>query len=421
VDQPLTYEERVELARKTAVEASINIPLLVDEIDNPVWCTYGPAPNIAYLIGTDGRIIAKQGWYDPKLMEQAITIYLEESGGEKHIQNMPSLLPTAGFIIEHTRSDPNRAVREFNGEYTESIIDTHVHLDPPSSGSIDEGALKEIVMSIDSGGVDSIVVMPVPNEGIMSSSSIGTEQRKVLRQVGEDKIEIKIFCGSEYISNWLHDVYRDGYSESELNNILSRLSKDLNDPECSGIGEIGLYHFNKTGRQNTIEYPPTFVPFIKIIGLIAEKDLWIDLHAEPVDPDGVSYEDQVFGGLELLFQKYPNLKLILSHTVMTNPTNVRRILETYPNVMMNFKPITNHNKWRNLEPITNSDGLLYSDWAEIFEEMPERFVVGSDMKFGRPRTQGYDARIKAIRGILGSINPDAAKFIAYKNAERIFK
>jgi len=80
VGQPLTYEERAELARKTAVEAGINVPLLVDEIDNPVWCTYGPAPNIAYLIGTDGKIIAKQGWYTPKLMEQAITSYLEESG-----------------------------------------------------------------------------------------------------------------------------------------------------------------------------------------------------------------------------------------------------------------------------------------------------------------------------------------------------
>ena len=77
--QPLTYEERVELARKTAVEAGINVPILVDEIDNPVWCTYGPAPNIAYLIGTDGKIITKQGWYNPKLMEQGITSYLEGS------------------------------------------------------------------------------------------------------------------------------------------------------------------------------------------------------------------------------------------------------------------------------------------------------------------------------------------------------
>ena len=76
VNQAITYEERVEHARKTKMEAGINILILVDEMDNPVWSTYGPAPNISYLIGTDGKIIVKQGWYDPKLMEQEIGRYL---------------------------------------------------------------------------------------------------------------------------------------------------------------------------------------------------------------------------------------------------------------------------------------------------------------------------------------------------------
>jgi hypothetical protein len=72
------------------------MPLLVDEIDNPVWCTYGPAPNIAYLIATDGRIIAKQSWYAPKLMEQTIINYLEEPKGEENTQNVSSLPPSSG-------------------------------------------------------------------------------------------------------------------------------------------------------------------------------------------------------------------------------------------------------------------------------------------------------------------------------------
>ena len=337
-------------------------------------------------------------------------------------------LPPAGFIIDYTRSDLNRPVREPGEEYTGPIFDTHAHLDPPSSGNINEDLLNGIIESVASAGVVSIIVMPVPNEGMMTSSSLGTEQRIMLRQIGGDKV--KVFCGSEYVSNWLHDIYRSGYDESELSEVLDRLSEDIDNPECSGVGEIGLYHFNKTGKQNVIEYPPTFDPFLKIIGLIAKRGIWLDLHAEPVDPDGKSYEDQVFGGLELLFQKYPNLNLILSHTAMTNPTNVRRILETYPNIIMNFKPITNHNKWRNLEPITNSEGLLYNDWAELFEEMPDRFMVGTDEKFGRIHKEKhatervqvikYEEDIKHMRSILGSINSNAAELIAYQNAERIF-
>ena len=53
------------------------MPVLIDEIDNPVWCTYGPAPNIAYLIDRDGIIVEKQGWYQPDLMETVIDKYLD--------------------------------------------------------------------------------------------------------------------------------------------------------------------------------------------------------------------------------------------------------------------------------------------------------------------------------------------------------
>ncbi len=139
--------------------------------------------------------------------------------------------------------------------------------------------------------------MPVPNEGHMLERGRwnGAVQRKMLRQIVGGKV--KLFCGSDYISNWLDGAYHHGYSDGDFDKVLSRLSKDLSNPECLGIGEIGLYHFNKTGRQNVIEYPPTFKLFLKIIGLIAEKEKWIDLHAEPVNPYGKSYENQVFGGI----------------------------------------------------------------------------------------------------------------------------
>ena len=67
----------MELARKTVAASGITVSVLVDEMDNPLWCTYGPAPNNAYLIGTDGKIIAKQGWYQPDEMESAILAYLD--------------------------------------------------------------------------------------------------------------------------------------------------------------------------------------------------------------------------------------------------------------------------------------------------------------------------------------------------------
>jgi len=74
--EPQTYEERVELARKAVAAEVIIVPVLVDEMDNPLWCTYGPAPDNACLIETDGKIVVRQSWYQPEEMRSTIATYL---------------------------------------------------------------------------------------------------------------------------------------------------------------------------------------------------------------------------------------------------------------------------------------------------------------------------------------------------------
>jgi hypothetical protein len=65
------------MASRFIEDAEVVMPVLVDEIDNPLWCTYGRMPNMAYLIGADGRIVLRQEWNDPGGMEDAIPDYLE--------------------------------------------------------------------------------------------------------------------------------------------------------------------------------------------------------------------------------------------------------------------------------------------------------------------------------------------------------
>ena len=102
---------------------------------------------------------------------------------------------------------------------------------------------------------------------------------------------------------------------------------------------------------------------------------------------------------------------------MTNPTNARRILETYPNVMLSIKVVTPTAVWKNLEPVFNSNGEVYEDWATLFEEMPNRFVIGSDAKFMRRgfTLDIYEEMINMVRRLLGSLSPAAARAIAYDN------
>ena len=63
---------------KTIEEAGITMPVLVDEMDNLLWCTYGRMPNNAYFIGMDGRVILRQEWNGVSEMEDAILQYLSQ-------------------------------------------------------------------------------------------------------------------------------------------------------------------------------------------------------------------------------------------------------------------------------------------------------------------------------------------------------
>ena len=75
--QPRSYTERVALATEVAGMLEGDQLLLVDEMDpearnNPVWCSYGPAPNSGYLIGRDGTLEVVHRWLSLPDMETAI-------------------------------------------------------------------------------------------------------------------------------------------------------------------------------------------------------------------------------------------------------------------------------------------------------------------------------------------------------------
>jgi hypothetical protein len=355
-------------------------------------------------------------------------LILAAYGGATRIKgsSSPIVIPPPAFQVEQTRSDPGRPVRSFGGNYAGPLIDTHAHLYPPNGRSkgaaaIDKGELKEIIRLMQNLGVEHVIFMPTPNDGIRPNQELGVVKRKMIKDL--DPKRVMIFCASNYITTWLNSAYHNGYGEKELRNILAQLSIDIDSGAYAGVGEIGTYHFDKGfRRQHVLKYPPDFEPYLQIVDLIAKKGMWLDLHAEPVDPQGTSYEKEVFGGLELLYRRNPGLKLLYSHTAMSNPINVRRILKTYPNVMMSIKIETRHERWRNLEPVVNAEGHVYEDWAQLFEEMPERFTIGADFHFGRKgvKLKKYKKRIKGFRQMLSTLNPRAAQFIAFENARRIF-
>jgi hypothetical protein len=75
--QPSSVNERVQLAKAFASGLSASTTVVVDEMSNFAWGFLGAGPNVALLIDRDGKVLARQGWYAPAAMVDAVQQHTE--------------------------------------------------------------------------------------------------------------------------------------------------------------------------------------------------------------------------------------------------------------------------------------------------------------------------------------------------------
>jgi len=65
IEQPTTFERRVEVAQGCTVALDLKIPQLIDDMDDTVSTAYGAWPDRLYILGPDKQV-AYQGAPGPK-------------------------------------------------------------------------------------------------------------------------------------------------------------------------------------------------------------------------------------------------------------------------------------------------------------------------------------------------------------------
>jgi hypothetical protein len=80
VRQHRSFEERIEVGQTCMLKMALEIPALVDEMDDAVAAAYAAMPERLYLVGRDGRIAYQGGmgpmFFRPGEWEEAIKSYL---------------------------------------------------------------------------------------------------------------------------------------------------------------------------------------------------------------------------------------------------------------------------------------------------------------------------------------------------------
>ncbi len=177
--------------------------------------------------------------------------------------------------------------------------------------------------------------------------------------------------------------------------------------------------------------PPNHPLFITLAEVAEKYDVPIDLHMEAVPrsmllpPDLKSPPNaaQLHGnilGLERLLLRNSHAKIIWAHagsdqTGNRTPDLCRHLLQTHANLYMEIKTDP-QNVGKNY-PLAD-DGKIKPDWLQLFEDFPDRFIIGSDQRYPEPK--GAEQRWQTVVLLFNQLPADVRRKIGTENVLHIF-
>jgi hypothetical protein len=186
---------------------------------------------------------------------------------------------------------------------------------------------------------------------------------------------------------------------------LDELEEGLRLDCWQGIGEIFVNTLS-SHRSGGLRVPADSAAMQRIWSLAAAHDVPLTVHMD-AEPASVAE-------MERLLASNREATWIWAHSGwFADPTLLRRLLESHPNLYAELSFRDEVRSWF----AVSAGGRLNEDWRLLLEEIPERFLLGTDVL--RPSAEEYSRLVGFWRGVLAQLSPDTAAMLAYRNAERL--
>jgi predicted TIM-barrel fold metal-dependent hydrolase len=256
---------------------------------------------------------------------------------------------------------------------------------------------------------------------------------KILAAVKQHPGKLIALGGGGTLNGMIIASYRSGDSGPEVQRKFREKAEELLRSGIAGFGEMSTEHFSlPQSPVKDYEYAPADHPLMLLLAdIAAEHNVPIDLHMEAVPQDMASPENLKdpnppqlhgnFAALERLLSHNLRARLIWAHAGQDNtgyrtPELMRPLLMRHPNLYMEvkFDPAA-----LGKNPPIGADGKLKAEWLKLYQDFPDRFLIGSDQHYDPP-SSGPLARAQANAKLLDQLPPDLRRKIALENPLRVY-
>ena len=331
---------------------------------------------------------------------------------------------------------PHRAVSRSQAQAGESLptvpvpalsgyIDVHTHIDPRDPNASVEMAVKS--MGSQNAAKLFLLAEPYPQD-----DPARYDAEIFLPSAKKYPDKLAVLGGGGTLNAMILESARSGDSGPEVKRQFKERAEELLREGVAGFGELTAEHLSQpsSGIKDYEYAPPDHPLFLLLTDIAAEHHVPIDLHMEAVPqtmplPADLTAPNppQLIANIaqfERLLAHNRGAKIIWAHagadfTGYRTPELCRRLLLAHPNLYMEIK----------VDPVIPGrnpvvvDGKIKPDWLKLFQDFPDRFVIGSDQHYG-PKPPPSPSRWQATVLLLNQLPADLRRKIGMGNALRIY-
>lgn len=189
--------------------------------------------------------------------------------------------------------------------------------------------------------------------------------------------------------------------------LLQELDAMLSSGAFRGIGEISAAHFPSAGFGET-DFSPTGPMMTGILELARKHKVPVLLHVETTR----------MGELGTLLERFRDVDVIWAHGGYTPLFLARRMLQRHPNLYYELSARTWPRHPRSPDYTILRDGeRVWPEWLQLIEEMPQRFLVGTDASHRSADSEAM--KFASVQTFLRQLRPPARELVARGNLLRL--